>query len=51
MKKIILLLLFIVSSWQINAQISINEGFESTTAPTGWTYSGFAEAPLLHVMV
>jgi hypothetical protein len=42
MKKITLLLLLLVTSWQINAQVSINQGFEATTTPAGWTYVSFS---------
>lgn len=45
MKKIILLLLLLSSCWHIRAQISINEGFESTSNPTGWVYAGFSQTP------
>lgn len=41
MKKITLLLLFLLTSWHINAQIGIVEGLNSTTLPTGWTQTNF----------
>ena len=44
MKKITLWLFAFFASWQINAQVSINEGFEATTIPTGWTYASFARS-------
>ena len=44
MKKITLLLLLLVTSWQINAQVSINQGFEATTTPAGWTYVSFSRS-------
>ncbi|EMY3584414.1 T9SS type A sorting domain-containing protein [Flavobacterium psychrophilum] len=44
MKKITLLLLLLAVSWQINAQVSVNEGFEGATTPVGWTYSSFSRS-------
>lgn len=41
MKKIILGLIFSLLSLLSYSQISINESFEGSSTPTGWTYSGF----------
>ncbi len=44
MKKITLLLLLLVTSWQINAQVSINQGFDAAATPAGWTYVSFSRS-------
>lgn len=41
MKKILLGLLFLFINVIAYSQITVNEGFEGSTTPTGWTYSGF----------
>lgn len=42
MKKITLLLFLLLSLWDVKAQMSVNEGFESSTTPAGWTYVSFS---------
>lgn len=44
MKQIYLWLLVLFTTLQVDAQISIIEGFEGTTTPTGWTYTSFARS-------
>lgn len=44
MKKITLLVFAFFVLWDVNAQISVNEGFEGATTPTGWTYVSFSRS-------
>ena len=44
MKKITIWLLVLFATWQIQSQVSVNEGFEATTTPTGWTYVSFSRS-------
>lgn len=42
MRKILSIGLFLLSFFMVTAQITVNEGFEGSTTPTGWVYTGFA---------
>lgn len=40
MKKLLLLCMTCLGLWA-TAQITVSEGFEGTTTPAGWVYTGF----------
>lgn len=44
MKKITLLLFLLLNLLDVQAQISVNEGFEATSTPAGWTYVTFSRS-------
>uniref|UniRef100_UPI003A94F134 GEVED domain-containing protein n=1 Tax=Brumimicrobium sp. TaxID=2029867 RepID=UPI003A94F134 len=41
-KLLLLMLSVFLTSWHVNSQVFISEGFEGASAPASWTFNGFA---------